>query len=764
MKRILFCLIALFAITSNASAFDFSAVAPSGQTLYYNIVNGNAQVTMLYDVEGGPNYNNLSGSLTIPTSVSHNSTTYSVTSIGDNAFSGCSGLTSITIPNSVTSIGNNAFRDCSGLTSITIPNSVTSIGDNAFSGCSGLTSITIPNSVTSIGYSPFLGCTNLNSIVVESGNSVYDSRNNCNAIIETSTNTVIQGCMNTLIPNSVTAIGDYAFSGCSGLTSITIPNSVTSIGDGAFRNCSGLTSITIPNSVTSIGNNAFRDCSGLTSITIPNSVTSIGYDAFSDCSGLTSITIGNSVTNISDYAFSGCSGLTEIHSLNNVPPMAYSNTFNGIPTNIPVYIPCGRLSYYTSATGWSRFTNFVEGSAYVFSAVSNNEIMGSVQILTMPSCTNPQAVVYAVANSGYRFDHWSDNSTSNPYSLTVNEDMELTAYFVPGGGGEQPSTDAPAIAYVGVDGNGHNAVHWSAPAANNIVQYNVYREGLGGYSVAGYVMWHGSGEYTWVDDNSNPATQAYSYKIAAQFSNGSESGKSAAHTTIHLQISQGQGATWNLSWTPYGGFSYDGYRIFRRSTSNTMSLLTSVVSSATSFSDEGTNGDVYYQIEVVAGNSAKTAISSRSNIATSNPVQTYTINVMSANTAMGSVSGGGEYAVGMPAVISAHASTGYRFDHWSDGSTDESRLITVMGSASYVAYFSVDGSNGIDDITYDNIKIYSRGNEIVIEGAEYSDALVYDVMGRIVHKGRIEGPICVNNKGVYMVKIGTNPPRKVVVR
>ena len=134
---------------------------------------------------------------------------------------------------------------------------------NIFSGCSGLTSITIPNSVTSIGSYAFRGCSGLTSVKVESGNGKYDSRNNCNAIIETSSNTLITGCKSTTIPNSVTSIGDYAFLYCSGLTSVIIPNSVTAIGEFAFSGCSALTSITIPISVTSIGRFAFSYCSGL---------------------------------------------------------------------------------------------------------------------------------------------------------------------------------------------------------------------------------------------------------------------------------------------------------------------------------------------------------------------------------------------------------------------------------------------------------------------------------------------------------------------
>lgn len=235
-----------------------------------------------------------------------------VTTIGKRAFCFCQGMTAITLSNSLISIGENAFTQCYGLKSINIPNSVTTIGSYAFSECTGLTSIYLSASLTSIGANIFAGCSALETLVLDPGNEKYDSRDGCNAIIETASNKLIIGCKHSTIPNTVTSIGDAAFSGCTGLTDIEIPASVTEIGSSAFSGCTGLTSIEIPNSVTSIGNSLFLGCTGLTTITIPDRITSIGHSTFYKCSGLVSVTLPGSITAIGPRTFYFCTGLTSI--------------------------------------------------------------------------------------------------------------------------------------------------------------------------------------------------------------------------------------------------------------------------------------------------------------------------------------------------------------------------------------------------------------------------------------------------------------------
>ncbi len=374
--------------------------------LYYNLdaTNQTAEVAI---------NSSASGEIIIPSSVTYNSVSYSVTSIGEGAFWGCTSLTSVTIPNSVTSIGYNAFYQCTGLTSVTIPNSVTSIGDRAFRDCSGLTSVTIGNSVTSIG--------------------------------------------------------NYAFCRCSGLTSVTIGNSVTSIGDYAFRDCSSLTSVTIPNSVTSIGGKVFYECVGLTSVTIPNSVTGIGDEAFNH-TGLTSVTIEAEIPpTLGNRAFSGtndypiyvpCSTLdayktawSNYASRIQYGPLEYHITGNvNIEGSGNVQLPQNKCEDVISAApnyGY-HFVRWNDGNTdnprtivLIQDTTFTAEFVKNTYTITTKS-SNPQwgttagdnsalyldkVEISATANYGYHFVKWNDNNTSNPRTISVTEDKTYTASF-----------------------------------------------------------------------------------------------------------------------------------------------------------------------------------------------------------------------------------------------------------------------------------------------------------------------------------------------
>ena len=333
-----------------------------------------------------------------------------VTAIKDYAFLGYSKLTSITIPDSVTSIGASAFAYCTGLTSVTIPNSVTSIGCQAFYNCSKLTSITIPDSVTSIGNSAFYGCSRLTSVYytddIESWCEISFGSPDANPLNDAHS-LYLNGVLLTelVIPDTVTAIKDYAFVGCSNLTLITIPDSVTSIGNSAFYGCSGLTSVTIPDSVMSIETYTFCDCSGLTSITIGTGVTSIESSAFYNCSGLESIisysldypAVGNclieakngtlivgcknsviptdgSVTSIGDSAFGCCSGLTSITIPDTVTSIGFY-AFSGCSSLTSVTIFDGVTSVENGAFAYcSGLTSITfTGTKAQWSAISKGE-------------------------------------------------------------------------------------------------------------------------------------------------------------------------------------------------------------------------------------------------------------------------------------------------------------------------------------------------------------------------------------------------------
>ncbi len=445
-KHFLFFLLMLLPMVASADAVEIDGI-------YYNLVS-KAKAAEVTKMPSG----NYTGDVVIPETVSYEGVDYAVISIGSSAFSYCSGLTSVTIPNSVTSIGGYAFAESTGLTSIIIPNSVTSIGDHAFSCCYDLASITIPNSVTSIEGSAFRGCTGLTSIIIPNSvtsieGSVFEGCISLTSVTIPNSVTSIEayafcGCYvlaSITIPNSVTSIGGGAFAGCISLTSVTIPNNVTSIGGDAFESCTGLTSVhisdidtwckisfgniyanplyyakhlylngteikdlVIPNSVTSIGSFVFNGCSNLTSVTIPNSVTSIGMSSFWGCSSLTSVTFGSGITFIGNSAFAKCSELTDVYCYAEKVPSTQTDAFeNSYIEYATLYVLESSIEEYKTTDPWKSFKSIVplEGTikyklTYIVDGVTYKEYEHKEGDAITPEA-NP-------TKEGYIFSGWSE--------------------------------------------------------------------------------------------------------------------------------------------------------------------------------------------------------------------------------------------------------------------------------------------------------------------------------------------------------------------
>jgi uncharacterized repeat protein (TIGR02543 family) len=395
----------------------------------YKGVDGTQSGDQVYPANKMPQYSFYNGS-NGKTSLTSVKLPTSLTSIGDNAFEGCSGLAdSLSLPAGLTSIGSSAFEGCSNLAgSLSLPEGIDSIGSSAFEGCSGLAgSLSLPAARTSIGSSAFEGCSGLaGSLSLPEGLTSIGS-------------SAFEGCSSLAgslsLPAGLTSIEDKVFMGCSDLTgSLSLPQGLTSIGSSAFENCSLLTGISFPEGLTSIGDNAFMECSSLEDISFPEGLTSIGSYAFKGCSGLAGISFPEGLTSIGGYAFASCTSLASVTNLRLTPQHIDSDVFGGVAIEgVALTVPASAAGAYKGTEVWRMF-DLAEGGDVLLSAKPNSRALGSVT--GQPEGLYPageSVTLTATPADGCIFFSWTSGSnrlgTEANLDLNLDRDMVITANF-----------------------------------------------------------------------------------------------------------------------------------------------------------------------------------------------------------------------------------------------------------------------------------------------------------------------------------------------
>ena len=690
-------------------AFGYATEAKSGEFTvddiwYYYTNEDDDEVGVMYSKSG-----EYSGDVVIPSTVTYNGKQYTVTSIGSKAFSGCTRLKKVTIPNSVTNIGDNAFSECRGLKAVTIGNSVTSIGSGAFTYCSYLTEVTIPNSVTNIGDKAFYYCYGLKAVT---------------------------------IGNSVTSIGDYAFDGCPNLIEITIPNSVTNIGDNAFSECRGLKAVTIGNSVTAIGGWAFSYCTGLTTVVwnarssqIPLSEFGNPMPPFSNCDRLTdfvfgeevehipaylcynltslkNLVIGNSVTTIGNSAFSDCTGLTtvtwnarNVQDFQSTGGRPFSNcknltefVFGEEVEHIPDYL-CYKLTTLKNLVIGNSVTSIGEWAFHRCTSLTEVTIPNSVTTiggLAFYSCTGLQKVTIG-------------NSVKSIGSNAFSSCTSLTAITIP-----NSVTSIESGTFFSCTGLTEVTIPNSVTSIGSRAFFSC--TGLKKVTIGNSVKSIGNEAFP--------------------------------HCTSLTAI------TIPNSVTSIGDETFYNCRSLEHVTSKAMMPPQIWVT---------TFDDYAMTLYVPAGCKSKYAEAEYWNNFTDireTGVVLYTVTANATDETMGYVTGGGEYPQGSTATLVAIPFGQNYFVRWNDGNTDNPRTITVTGDMTFTAEFAPAGS-AVETLGNGERGIYATGRTLHVEnGGEYYR--VYTAAGRLVYTGN-DSSVTLSAPGMYIVHTGDRS-QKVAVK
>lgn len=789
MKHKLFLIATLVQlIMSSAFAidYDFSAVSPSGHTLYYKMIGSNSvQVTFpnYYFVNSSNfsywhNYTKPTGVVEIPSTVVSGGTTYNVTQIRDHAFSGCTGITAIILPSSITSIGignyspgevhwegtieqwctisglenidhHNLYFGDSLVTEVDIPASVTQIAAGAFKNCTAIKKITIPSNVTSLGANAFYGCS------IDTLN--FDANG---AWLPIGGEPIVVN-----IGDNVTSIPTYAYQNNTRLSTLTIGKNVNSIGVGAFRNCysleevnysavncfvsatgysvfsgcNSLATINIEEGVQKIPNNTFRGVAGITHIILPASLKEISAGAFAGCISLQSITLYDSIITIGISAFQNCVSLTTVNYLVDSCLVMGSDIF-------PVFQGCNQLNNIIIGSNVKYFPEY--GFCGLTNSNTSLHYQGTIEqwcniIIPTPNA-NPKTytnhlyidgeeVVNLIIPEGiakikpYSFYNcFSILSVRLPSSLTHIEEgafgncSMLQTIDIP-----ESVTSIGQSAFANCSNLTSIYVHSYAPATIASNSFSNIDSSSILYVPCGMVSNYQS-SINW-NSSFNEILEHFPYTFSAQSVNPAFGSVSVLHYPI-CGNPQAQ-----IKAIPYTGFRFVSWSDGVSQNPRNITVFSDTIIYAT------------FDID--------------------NRAQ-YTLTVTSTDPTMGTVTGSGIYYEGDTAMLTATANSGYRFVRWSDGNTDSLRYIVVMQDAAIQAEFAESGgTEGVDNIEDENIQVYSIDGRIhvVVGNLPQVGFRVFDVTGREVYYAAQVGITPQFPKGVYLVKIGTLPVRKVVV-